>query len=60
MEELLALGIDGKHSNEDQIALFDLWIEKYSGRIGLLGGIDLNDLCLMKPQAIFDSGLHSC
>lgn len=55
MEDILALGIDAKHSNEDQIASFDLWIEKYSSRIGLLGGIDLNDLCLMKPQAIFDS-----
>lgn len=55
MEDILALGIDAKHSNEDQIASFDLWIEKYGGRIGLLGGIDLNDLCLMKPQAIFDS-----
>ncbi|MEI6646876.1 MAG: uroporphyrinogen decarboxylase family protein [bacterium] len=55
MEDILALGIDAKHSNEDQIASFDVWIEKYGRRIGLLGGIDLNDLCLMKPQAIFDS-----
>jgi len=29
--------------------------QKYGSRIGLLGGIDLNDLCLLKPQEIFDS-----
>ena len=55
MEDLLALGIDAKHSNEDQIAPFDLWVERYAGRIGLLGGVDVNELCLQKPQEIFDS-----
>jgi uroporphyrinogen decarboxylase len=46
MDDLIAAGIDAKHSNEDQIAVFDEWIRLYSGRIGLLGGIDVNDLCL--------------
>ena len=27
MEEILACGIDAKHSNEDQIAPFDKWID---------------------------------
>ncbi|MFA6129021.1 MAG: uroporphyrinogen decarboxylase family protein [Bacteroidales bacterium] len=46
MDDLIAAGIDAKHSNEDQIAAFDTWISLYSGRIGLMGGIDVNDLCL--------------
>jgi uroporphyrinogen decarboxylase len=46
MDDLIAAGIDAKHSNEDQIAVFDEWISLYSSRIGLLGGIDVNDLCL--------------
>jgi uroporphyrinogen decarboxylase len=55
MEAAIAAGINAKHSNEDQIAPFDLWIEKYSKRIGLFGGIDVNDLGLKKPQEIFES-----
>lgn len=55
MEAAIAAGINAKHSNEDQIAPFDAWIGKYSQRIGLFGGIDVNDLGLMKPQAIFES-----
>jgi len=46
MEDLIDTGIDAKHSNEDQIAPFDKWIERYSARIGLFGGIDVNTLCL--------------
>lgn len=52
MDEMITLGIDAKHSNEDPIAPFDRWIELYSDRIGLLGGIDMNVLCLEKPEEI--------
>jgi uroporphyrinogen decarboxylase len=45
MEDLIALGIDAKHSNEDQIAPFDRWIDAYGSRIGLFGGIDVDVLC---------------
>lgn len=38
MEELIAIGIDAKHSNEDVIAPFDEWIRLYGDRIGLMGG----------------------
>jgi uroporphyrinogen decarboxylase len=53
MDDIIALGIDAKHSNEDQIAPFEKWIEKYSDRIGLFGGFDLNLLVLEKPEAVF-------
>jgi uroporphyrinogen decarboxylase len=52
MDEMIDIGINAKHSNEDQIAFFDRWIELYSGRIGLLGGFDLNILCQEKPEDI--------
>ena len=45
MEDILNLGIDAKHSNEDQIAPFRVWIDKYSQRIGLFGGFDLKPAC---------------
>ncbi len=57
MDDLIALGIDAKHSNEDQIAPFSEWIERYSGRIGLFGGFDLNLLILSKPEDVFQTVL---
>jgi uroporphyrinogen decarboxylase len=52
MEDVIALGIDAKHSNEDAIAPFDDWIARYGGRIGLLGGIDVDVLCRKEPAGI--------
>jgi uroporphyrinogen decarboxylase len=42
MEDLIAAGIDAKHSNEDQVALFPEWVERYGDRIGNFGGMDTN------------------
>lgn len=52
MEDAIALGINAKHSNEDQIAPFDDWINRYGDRIGLLGGIDVDILCRKSPSEI--------
>lgn len=54
MEEVIDLGIDAKHSNEDIIAPFDEWIARYGERIGLLGGIDVDLLCQKSPAAIVE------
>jgi uroporphyrinogen decarboxylase len=53
MEDLIHLGIDAKHSNEDQIAPFEKWIDLYNNRIGLFGGIDVNTLCLKSYDDVF-------
>ena len=53
MDEIIGTGIDAKHSNEDQIAPFEKWIELYNDRIGLLGGFDLNLLILKKYDDVF-------
>jgi len=57
MDDVISLGINAKHSNEDVIAPFDKWIELYGDRIGLLGGIDVDLLCLEKPEVVFDTVL---
>ena len=57
MDDIIQLGIDAKHSNEDQIAPFNEWIEKYSSRIGLFGGFDLNLLILCDPDVVFQTVL---
>lgn len=54
MPDILKLGIDAKHSNEDQIALFEEWIQRYNDKIGLFGGFDVNVLCLNTYQEAFD------
>ena len=58
MEDIIALGIDAKHSNEDQIAPFSEWIERYSDRIGLFGGFDLNLLILKDTDTVYRNVLE--
>jgi len=57
MEDVIALGIDAKHSNEDSIAPFDRWISDYGDRIGLLGGFDMDVLCVNTADVIYDKVL---
>ena len=52
MDDVIEIGIDAKHSNEDIIAPFDKWISLFGDRIGLLGGIDVDILCNFKPSEI--------
>ena len=54
MDDVITLGINAKHSNEDVIAPFETWIGRYGDRIGLLGGIDVDILCRSKPADIVD------
>ncbi len=58
MDDVLALGIDAKHSNEDAIAPFDRWIELYGDRIGLLGGFDMDFLCLKSEDEVYAAVLE--
>ncbi len=44
--------IDAKHSNEDAIAPFSEWVDKFSNKIGLFGGIDMNVLVYETPSFI--------
>jgi uroporphyrinogen decarboxylase len=54
MDDIIELGIDAKHSNEDEIAPFEAWVERYSTSIGLLGGIDVNTLCMSKYDEVYE------
>jgi uroporphyrinogen decarboxylase len=58
MDDVIALGIDAKHSNEDSIAPFDRWIADYGDRIGLLGGFDMGFLCVNSAEVIYDRVLE--
>ena len=54
MDEIIDLGIDAKHSNEDGIAPFERWIKDYGDRIGLIGGFDMDFLCSANEQEVYD------
>ncbi len=58
MDDILANGIDAKHSNEDQIAPFTEWIERYNDRIGLFGGFDMNEIILNPYEVVYDKVLN--
>ena len=45
MDDLIdTVGIDAKHSNEDGIDTFDVWVDRYGDRIGNFGGVEMNIL----------------
>ena len=52
MEEIIAGGIDAKHSNEESIAPYGRWIDLYAERIALFGGFDLNLMVMDTPDEI--------
>lgn len=53
MDDLIDyVGIDAKHSNEDQIADFRVWVEKYGDRIGNFGGVDTDHLTRMDKDEL--------
>ena len=54
MDDIIDAGIDAKHSNEDVIAPFGTWIERFGDRIGLVGGIDVDILCRETPDRIYE------
>ena len=46
MDDLIGTAkIDAKHSNEDQIAHFSVWVDRYGDKIGNFGGIDTDAVC---------------
>lgn len=54
MPDIIDLGIDAKHSNEDEISPFENWINLYSDSIGLFGGIDVNILCQNSYDEVYN------
>ncbi|RKZ91187.1 MAG: hypothetical protein DRQ40_10160 [Gammaproteobacteria bacterium] len=58
MEDILDIGIDAKHSNEDAIAPYGRWITDYGDRIGLLGGFDMDFLCSKTSSEVYSAVLE--
>lgn len=53
MDDIIEVAkIDAKHSNEDDIAPFSEWVDRYGDRIGNFGGVDMNHLCFKSEPEI--------
>lgn len=52
MDDIIATGIDAKHSNEDTIDTFDVWVQRYGDRIGNFGGVEMNLMTLNTPEEV--------
>ncbi len=51
--------IDAKHSNEDGIAHFSVWADRFGHRIGNFGGIDTDVVCRYSAKDIEDYVIDS-
>jgi uroporphyrinogen decarboxylase len=60
MDDIIDLGINAKHSNEDQIAPFSYWVDTYGKRIALFGGIDTDNLVGFDEKQIAELVKETC
>ena len=61
MDDLIDyVGIDAKHSNEDSIDTFDVWLDRYGDRIGNFGGVEMNVLCLNTEKEVKEYVTNIC
>jgi uroporphyrinogen decarboxylase len=60
MDDIIATGINAKHSNEDQIAPFPYWVETYGRKIAFFGGIDTDHLAHMDSKLLEELIRDTC
>ena len=58
MEGIIGLGYDAKHSFEDNILPIEQAYERWQGKIGLLGGLDMDFLCTRTEDEIYQRTLR--
>ena len=52
MEDLIAMGIDGKHSFEDKIRPVEKVFQQYGDRVAILGGVDMDIMAAGSEDAV--------
>ncbi|HEY3324782.1 MAG TPA: uroporphyrinogen decarboxylase family protein [Planctomycetota bacterium] len=52
MDEIIACGIDAKHSYEDVILPVEQAKKRYGDRVAILGGLDVDFLCRSTPEQV--------
>jgi uroporphyrinogen decarboxylase len=55
MDDIIdVIGFDAKHSYEDKIMPVEQAYDKYSGRIAILGGLDVDYVCRSTPEEVYN------
>ncbi len=52
-EDLIDIGLDAKHSFEDVICPIETMYDKYRSRLALMGGIDVNYICVNSCEDVY-------
>jgi uroporphyrinogen decarboxylase len=60
MDDIIACGIDAKHSNQDVICPLSYWVDTYGKRIALFGGVDTDNLVREDKQTIAQMTRDAC
>jgi uroporphyrinogen decarboxylase len=53
IDDIVEIGIDGRHSYEDNILPVEDAYERYHDQFAILGGIDLDFICRATPEAVY-------
>jgi uroporphyrinogen decarboxylase len=53
IDDMVEIGIDGRHSYEDNILPVEQAYERYHGHFAILGGIDLDFICRSTPEEVY-------
>ena len=58
MDDFIEAGVDAKHSNEDQIAPFPVWMDMYGDKMAFFGGLDTDMVCRADKKTIREYSLE--
>ena len=53
LDDIVAIGIDGRHSYEDNILPVEQAYELYKDKFAILGGIDVDFICRARPEEVY-------
>ena len=53
LDDMAAIGIDGRHSYEDTILPVEEAYERYRDRFAIIGGIDVDFVCRASPDEVY-------
>jgi uroporphyrinogen decarboxylase len=54
LDDLVTLGIDARHSYEDNILPVEQAYERHHDKFAILGGIDLDFMCRAQPEQVYE------
>ena len=54
LDDMVAMGVDGRHSYEDTILPVEQAYELYRDKFAIIGGIDVDFICRAEPEEVYE------